>query len=75
MATTAPYRPGDRINLLRDEKGRGTVWGPLPVDRVVASSDGRTWRVECTRLDGTAVHVVVDRTGRDVNDYAAPVRS
>lgn len=72
--TRAPYQPGDRINVLRTEAAHGTVWGPLTIDRVTALNDGQHWRIECTRLDGSCVGFLVDRTGRDRDDYTAPTR-
>jgi len=65
----APYVAGDWVMVLRDETDRGTIWGALKVGRVTALSDGRTWRLELTRWDGSGLAVTVGRDGRDAHGY------
>lgn len=67
----APYKVGDSVGVLRDEAGKGTVWGPLTLRRIT-EIDGRRWRLTFIRHDGSAVEYTVGANGRDVNDYVHP---
>jgi hypothetical protein len=61
------------VNVLRDERGLGTVWGALEVQRVVAMSDGRSWRLVMVRSDGSPLEVYVGPDGRDPHGYVERV--
>jgi hypothetical protein len=66
----APYAAGDKVKILHSVQG-ATVLGVLPIDRVVALSDGKSWRLEMTRNDPEfpMVSAVVGVNGRDKHGY------
>jgi hypothetical protein len=59
----APYEVGDTITVTHDTEAGVRVNEPVTVARVVALTDGRTWRVETDRHDGGVMHLYVDRAG------------
>jgi hypothetical protein len=66
----APYVAGDKVKILHSVQG-GTVLGVLPIDRVVALNDGKSWRLEMTRNDPEfpMLSAVVGVNGRDKHGY------
>jgi len=59
----APYKAGDTITVTHDTEAGQRVTEPVTVRRVVALTDGQTWRVETDRHDGGVMHLYVDRAG------------
>lgn len=76
---TVPGRPERGDEVFVRHTCRGADWfdqvnhfAALPVSRVVRLRCGCCWRVEATRCDGTAVHVLVDREGRETGPGLPP---
>lgn len=65
---SAPVQAGDALVVEHSctftESAPQVHTAPVAVERVVPLNSGM-FRVECIRCDGSPVHVVMDRQGRD----------